>query len=116
LHPVSILVFILSGFALSGIGALIGIYSTNANWANIIVRVVFPILVFAAPVMIPMQNLPMILRYISVVLPTTYIANAFRAALSGNLGPAFWLDMGIILLYTVVTLYFVARRFDWRVS
>jgi ABC-2 type transport system permease protein len=116
LHPVLIVVFILSGFALSGIGAFIGIYSTNANRANIAVRVVFPILVFAAPVMIPLQNLPVVLRYISLVLPTTYIANAFRAALSGNLGPAFWLDMGIVFLFTVVSLYFVARKFDWRVN
>jgi ABC-2 type transport system permease protein len=116
LHPILILVFTLSGFALSGIGAFIGITSTNSNRANIATRVVFPILVFTAPVMIPLENLPVILRYTSIVLPTTYIANAFRAALSGNLGPKFWMDIGIILLYTLISLYLVARKFDWRVE
>lgn len=116
LHPVLILVFTMSGFALSGIGAFIGITSTNSNRANIATRVVFPILVFTAPVMIPLENLPVILRYTSTILPTTYIANAFRAALSGNLGPKFWMDMGIILLYILVSLYLVARKFDWRVD
>lgn len=116
MHPVIILVFTLSGFALSGIGAFIGITSTNSNRANIATRVVFPILVFTAPVLIPLENLPVILRYTSVILPTTYIANAFRAALSGDLGLHFWIDMGIILLFTVVSLYLVTRKFDWRVD
>jgi len=116
LHPVLILVFIVSGFALSGIGAFIGITSTNSNRANIATRVVFPILVFTAPVMIPLENLPLILQYTSIVLPTTYIANAFRAALSGDLGLKFWGDMLIISMYTLVSLYLVARKFDWRVD
>ncbi|MGD2091123.1 MAG: ABC transporter permease [Candidatus Aminicenantes bacterium] len=116
LHPVLFLVFTLSGFALSGIGAVIGITSTNSNRANIATRVVFPILVFTAPVLIPLENLPIILRYTSVIMPTTYIANAFRAALSGDLGINFWIDMVIILLFTVASLYFVARKFDWRVD
>jgi len=116
LHPVLLLVFTLSGFALSGLGAFIGITSTNSNRANITVRVVFPILVFTAPVLIPLENLPVVLRYTSVLMPTTYIADAFRAALAGELGGGFWLSMGIILLYTVVSLYVVARKFDWRVD
>jgi len=116
LHPMLIVVFVLSGFALSGIGAVIGISSTNSNWANIATRVVFPILIFAAPVMIPLENLPVVLRYISVVLPTTYIAGAFRAVLAGNLDGNFWLDMSVIILFTVVSLYWVARKFDWRVD
>jgi len=79
LHPLLLVVFILSGFALSGIGSMIGIYSKNGNHANIITRVVFPILVFTAPVLIPMENLPYVLQITSLALPTTYIAEAFRA-------------------------------------
>ena len=116
LHPVLIPVFIMSGFALSGIGALVGIYSSSSNRANIATRVIFPVLVFTAPVMIPLEKLPLILQYTSVVLPTTYIANAFRAALSGNLNGHFFIDLGIVLLFIVVSLYFVAHRFDWRVK
>ncbi|MCP5051037.1 MAG: ABC transporter permease [bacterium] len=116
LHPMLIVVFVLSGFALSGIGAVIGITSTNSNRANITTRVIFPILVFTAPVMIPIEHLPLILRYTSVILPTTYIANAFRAVLSGTLNGNFWIDMIVILLFTVISLYFVARKFDWRVD
>lgn len=116
LHPALILIFILSGFSMSGIGALIGIYSKDANHANIATRVVFPILVFAAPVMVPVTYLPGILQYTSVLMPTTYIANVFRGALSGQTGWSFWLDMLIICLFTFVSLYFVARRFDWRVE
>jgi ABC-2 type transport system permease protein len=116
LHPVLFLVFTLSGFALSGIGAVIGITSTNSNRANIATRVVFPLLVFTAPVLIPLENLPIILRYTSVIIPTTYIANTFRSALAGDLGISFWIDMGIISVYTFVSLYIVTRKFDWRVD
>jgi ABC-2 type transport system permease protein len=116
LHPMLLVVFVLSGFALSGIGAFIGITSTNANRANITVRVVFPILVFAAPVMIPMQHLPRILQYTSYALPTTYIANLFRAALSGTFNVNFLLDLTVVLLFTAVSLYLVARKFDWRID
>lgn len=116
IHPLLPVVFTLSGFALSGLGALIGITSTNANRANIAVRVVFPILVFTAPVLIPLQNLPKILQWTSLIMPTTYIANTFRATLSGDFNLYFWIDMGIILLFTIVSLYLVARKFDWRVD
>ncbi len=116
IHPMLFVVFVMSGFALSGIGAFIGITSTNSNRANITVRVVFPVLVFAAPVMIPMQNLPVVLRYFSVILPTTYIANAFRAVLAGRFDVNLLIDLTVILLFTIVSLYLVARKFDWRVD
>lgn len=116
LHPMLLVIFVLSGFALSGIGAFIGITSKDSNKANITVRVVFPILVFAAPVMIPMESLPRILQYTSYLLPTTYIANLFRATLSGNFNGNFFLDMFVILMFTFVSLYLVARKFDWRVD
>jgi ABC-2 type transport system permease protein len=109
-------VFVLSGFALSGIGAVIGITSSNSNHANIATRVVFPILVFAAPVMIPLENLPRILQYTSYVLPTTYIANAFRDVLSGNFGRNLLIDSFVLLFFTVASLYYVAKKFDWRVD
>ncbi len=116
LHPLLIPLFIISGFALSGIGAVIGIYSKNSNHANIVTQVVFPILVFAAPVMVPAKNLPVFLQYFSIVLPTTYIAEAFRDSLGGNTGADFFINLIIITLYTILSLYLVTRKFDWRVD
>lgn len=116
LHPMLLVVFVLSGFSLSGLGALIGITSSNSNRANITVRVVFPVLVFAAPVMIPVTHLPLILQYTSYALPTTYIANLFRAALSGQFNGNFFLDLFVILMFTILSLYLVAKKFDWRVD
>jgi ABC-2 type transport system permease protein len=115
-HPLSIIVYIVSGFALSGIGACIGIYSKNSNLANITTQVVFPILVFTAPVMLPLDNFPPIIRYWSIILPTTYIANAFRDSLSGIFGLNFWCNLGIIFFFAFLSLYLVARKFDWRVD
>jgi len=116
LHPLALLVFVLSGFALAGVGAFIGITSKNGNHANITVRVVFPILVFAAPVMIPMDRLPKLLQWVAVLLPTTYIANAFRAVLNGRVNGEFWLNVATIAGFMVLSLWLTAKRFDWRVE
>lgn len=116
LHPYLVLVFFVGGFSLSGIGAVIGIYSKDANKANIAVRVIFPVLVFAAPVMLPAENLPVIMRYISLIFPTTYMANAFRSALTGSFDGHFWLNTGALTLFTIVSLWLTARKFDWRVD
>jgi ABC-2 type transport system permease protein len=109
-------VVLLSGYSLAGIGAAIGFYSPNGQIANIATQVVFPIFVFVAPVMVPPENLPSALRIIATVFPTTYIADAFRAAVAGDISSRVWIDLGVILGYAVVSLYLVAKKFDWRVK
>ena len=113
-HPLLIPVVLLSGYSLAGVGAVIGFYSPNGQIANIATQVVFPVVVFVAPVMVPPQNLPTILRITSKGFPTTYIASAFRATVAGNIGPDVWTDLGVILGFAVVSLYLVAKKFDWR--
>lgn len=112
-HPLILLIIFISGYSLSGIGAIIGIYSRNMQTASLITQIVQPIVVFMAPVMIPENYLPRILKYTSHLMPTTYVARALRGAVVGQIA---YFDLVIILIVSVISIYLVGVKLDWRVE
>ena len=113
LHPIILVVIILGGYSLSGIGAIIGIYSKDAQTASLITQIVHPLIVFLAPVLIPEKSLPKIIMYVSYVIPTKYVANAFRYAVQGKIS---YIDIIILLTISVASVYLVGIKLDWRVE
>ncbi len=113
IHPIIILVILLGGYSLAGIGAVIGIYSRNVQTASLITQIVQPIVVFLAPVLIPETSLPTLVKYSSFIMPTRYVAKAFRSAAMGQIA---YLDIFIIFVISVVTVYLVGIKLDWRVE
>lgn len=109
-HPIIILVIILSGLSLSGIGAIIGIFSKNMQTASLLTQIVQPVIVFLAPVLIPKSVLPMSIKYISVIMPTTYISEAFRAALNNRIALS---EIIILTVISIVSVYLVTNKLDW---
>ncbi len=106
----------MGAYSLAGVGAIIGFYARTAEAVGLATQVVHPFLVLFAPVFVPMAQLPAFLRVTSNFIPTTYVAEALRAAVSGRLGPRFWLDLGVTAAFTVVGLALSHIKADWRVS
>lgn len=104
----------LTGLALSGIGMAIGSLLDSLELISIITNVLIFILLSAAPIFMPVVALPLPLQILSYFLPPSYAADALRQALGGTIGPAFYLDLFVLLLMTVVSFFVVGRWLRWR--
>lgn len=86
LDPLFLVVVPLTLFSMAGVGVAFGVLSPNPNLTNAISNLtIFYVLLFA-PILIPKEQLPGLLRGLSTVLPTTYAAEAMRGALTDLAG------------------------------
>jgi ABC-2 type transport system permease protein len=109
-------VMLLSALSMAGVGILAGVHARSGHHANMINSIAMVAVMFLSPVLIPYDNLPRLMQWTSRLLPTSYAADAFRAALAGETGLALWGNVGAIAAFAVVTLYWATRRLDWRVE
>lgn len=100
--------------ALSGFGAFIGAYARDGQSANVMSNILLGVVTFLSPLMIPPETMPPFLQFTAKLIPTTYVAEAFRAALSGRYDAAFALNLGIVVAVCVGFLVLVQRKLDWR--
>lgn len=105
--------FVLGGFSLAGVGAVIGFYSRSGQIAGIVTQIANPILVFFAPVYIAEAALPGFLRYTAWVLPTTHVARLLRSAL-GEVTEGIWQSVAILVGFIILSVILVQRGLDWR--
>lgn len=109
-----ILLVPLSTLSLAGMGALIGSSAPNAQTANLIANLMITIVGFLSPMMIPLERLPLPLHFTAWLLPTTYIADAFRQVLAGSFNSTLLLDVLVLIASSVILLLIAAWRIDWR--
>ena len=76
--PVVLLIFL----SLAGIGVAMAVISPHQQLTNALTQLIVFYVVFFAPVMIPVEQLPWLLRQVSVVMPPTYAADAIRGSLT----------------------------------
>lgn len=100
--------------SLTGIGAFLGAYARNVQVANILSNALVGFVSFLSPIMIPLEAMPAPLQWIARLIPTTYAAQGFRAALAGHFGPGLAVDLFILVLLMAVSLVLVHRKLDWR--
>lgn len=110
----ALLVLVLGAYAMSGLGAFIGFWSPTGQVANLVTQIVQPLIVFFAPVYIPLQQLPYPLQITAHFLPTTYAARALREALTGASVQQLWPEILILLGFTIVSLGLIPWKLDWR--
>lgn len=101
---------ILTSTSLAGLGVIVGVTSKNMQMASILTQILNPILIYIAPVFTTITNLPSIVQKFSYFLPTTYQANALRISIHAY---QFSFDHIILLLLTVITLYFTVKNVNW---
>lgn len=99
---------------MTALGTLIGCYTPNGQTANMVGNVVLVFVGFLSPMMIPANVLPLPLQIIARFVPTTYIADAFRAVLSNQMNLNFTFDIGILVFFSVFFLTLSYIFLDWR--
>ncbi len=104
----------LVSFALSGLAAFLGSYAPSGQAATMIANIVTIIIGFLSPLFIPLQRFPLPVRVLAQLLPLIYAADAFRFVLNGQPGPGLAVDVGILLIYTFVSIFLVHMKLDWR--
>ncbi|MBA1435326.1 ABC transporter permease, partial [Bombilactobacillus bombi] len=113
---VSLMILFLSIGSCVSFGVLIGFTSKNHSVTNITSQAFMMFISFLSPVMVDVNQLPKFLQYIAVVLPTTYVANAFQAAFTSNITKNFYLDILVLFIYFLLFIGLTGLLMDWRKS
>lgn len=108
-----VIVIVVSSYSMAGLGAFIGFYSPNGRTSNMLTQIIQPLIVFLSPVFVPVERLPDVLQSVAFVLPTTYVAEALRDALSNTVDSDTWLYIFLLAALTCFTLVFVDRALRW---
>lgn len=117
LSPWLIVVIPLTGMALCGLGALIGIVLPTPEDVGSTSALFTFMLVGFGPVILPRDKLPEIINTLSYISPAPYAASALRQTVLDMpdripLG----VDIAVLLALLVGSLWLVAQRMDWRES
>lgn len=115
-NAATLLLLPLTVVALSGIGAALGILVSDFRVVAAVSQLVFVVIMFASPVLIPPESLPPVLRWLSWVLPPTYAADGFRRALTSVIDTRLYIDLGVLAFCATVSLVAVSKGLRWRVS
>ncbi len=105
---------LLSALSIAGLGVLLGYSVPNPQAANVVSNLLILVVAFLSPIMIPADALPLPLRIISWIMPSTYAADAFRSVLAGDVGPGLVVDIIFLTLSSVLLLSLAQWNLRWR--
>ena len=94
------------------VGLLISMYADTYEAAAPITTAIGLPLTFLGNIFFPVESLPTVLRYVSEVLPITYLAEGIRSIfLSQDISRVVWIDTGVLLAWFVVILALALWKF-----
>ncbi|MCS5502091.1 ABC transporter permease [Lysinibacillus sp. A4] len=109
-------VALLAIFSVVGIGVLMGFLSPNPQFTNIVAQFLLMFVTFLTPVMIELKDLPIVLQWISYVLPTTYVANVLHGMLTVGWTNSTYIDVLILLIFSCFSYLLISKKIHWRVQ
>jgi ABC-2 type transport system permease protein len=80
--PAFLLVVPLAVVSCAGLGVAMAVFSPHQQLTNALTQLAIFYVLFFAPVILPKEQLPSLLRDASTIMPTTYAADAVRATLT----------------------------------
>jgi len=104
----------LTAIPLAAVGAYIGIRTRTLEDATSIATMLTLVMLGLGPVLIPPDRLPDLLLTLGYLSPATYAASALRQTLLGPITPRLLLDIAVLLLLSIILLWAVARKMQWR--
>lgn len=113
-HPLLVPALALGSVSLSTLGAAVGVYSRTPEESNTLENLLALGLMVLSPVLVPPARLPKVFMWTSYLVPTTYVTQAVRRALVSQVDLGFWLNLGILAVFCVVSLALVHAKLDWR--
>lgn len=115
-NPLLLLIIPLAALSLSGIGAALGLLSPNFQATNAFSQLILFVVMFAAPVLIPSEALPLPLQWFGLLLPPTYAADAIRRAVAGINDVRLAIDLAVLAGCAILSLVAVTRGLKWRLD
>lgn len=94
----------LTVLAICGVGVALGVLVSDVGAVGTLSQLAFILVMFASPVLMPMERLPEAVRWFSYLLPTTYAAEGFRWALSGQVESGLIVDIVALAVFAVLSL------------
>lgn len=113
-NPLILPMMIAAGLSMAGVGVFLGVNAKNIHHANMLNTISMMVIMFMSPVLIPLENLPRVLQWTSRILPPSYAAEGYRAALAGSYGIDVWGNMAILLIFAFGLLFLATTKLDWR--
>lgn len=113
LSPILPLIFVMSILSLLGVGAVIGSYSKVPAQAYGLTNVISFVIILLSPVYYLIDALPLFLRPVAYIFPTTYAAQALRAVLSGSFEHVLE-NIVALTLITTTLLTIGLSKIKWR--
>lgn len=107
----TIIIVLFLSFILTSLGLAIGSYIESLEGFQLIISfVVFP-LFFLSGALFPLKGLPPWLFFLSTIDPATYAVDALRAAILRISTYSFSLDVGVLLIFTIIFAIFGSYSF-----
>ncbi len=99
-----------------GFGMLLGFLSPNHQLTNLGSQSFMMLVSFLTPIMIPIEQLPKLLQYISYVIPTTYVAESFHTLFTTGWERSVGINIIILTGFFILFMVLVLWKMDWRVE
>ena len=117
INPISfLLMFLVGTISFSAIGFMIASLSKSMDSYFGIANLASFIMMFLSGIFFEYSMLPEYIKPVSSLLPLTYFADGIRDTMiygTGVMGAAFWMNIGILLLWALVTYLIAARFYRW---
>ena len=104
----------LATVALAGVGAFVGSRAPTGVAGTLLGNLMLTLFLFASLLMTRLDAYPAFLRPVVYLVPTTYVADAFRHLVGGRTVLPVGVDVAVLAAVAVGTLWFTHRRLDWR--
>lgn len=105
---------ILAAGSLTIVGVMVGSFARTPGQINLYSNMVYVVVMFLSPVLVPMDRLPLPMQITSYILPTGQAAMAITEALGGHFGSRFWMLTGLLTVWLLAAMTIGLRRLDWR--
>lgn len=114
INAYSVLLVPLTVLSISGVGVALGSLISDVRAVGTLSQLAFIIVMFASPVLIPMDRLPPAIQWFSYALPTTYAAEGFRQALAGQVDTSLFSNIIVLALFALLSILATTIGLSWR--
>lgn len=97
-----------------GFGTVLGFWSPNHQFTNMLAQALLMFISFLTPVMVDASQLPLLLRWVSALFPTTYVAHAYRIIFVEGWTLAVAKDLVILTAFSLASIWLVQKKVSWR--
>lgn len=109
-------VLLLSIMSVVGIGVMLGFWSPNHQFLNMVSQFLMMIVSFLTPIFVEMHQLPIVMQWISRFLPTTYAAESLKQMLTSGWDQSVTINMFILMFFSLGSLVIINKLVHWRAS